>query len=107
MPWLNCVFEELGIHHEEHKVPAKVLKYIEDKAKNAIAKNNTAAAESKKRRGTSTVKASARSGRLGLLSLVLLQRPLRKSRRVIMGALLLRLLAWRAIIPQPPLTLEG
>jgi hypothetical protein len=25
-------FEELGIHHEEHKVPLKVLKSIEEKA---------------------------------------------------------------------------
>jgi hypothetical protein len=99
MPWLNRVFEELGIHHEEHKVPTKVLKSIEDKTKNAIAKNNTAAAESKKRRGIGTAKALARSGRLGLLSLVLLQTLLRKLRRVIMGALLLRLPAWRAIIP--------
>jgi hypothetical protein len=30
MPQLNRVLEELGIHHEEHKVPLKVLKSIED-----------------------------------------------------------------------------
>jgi hypothetical protein len=51
MPCLNCVFEELGIHHEEHKVPAKVLKSIEDKVKKAAAKNTTAMAESEKRKG--------------------------------------------------------
>ena len=33
MPCLNQVFEELGIHHEEHKVPLKVLKSIEEKGK--------------------------------------------------------------------------
>ena len=31
MPHLNRVFEELGIHHEEHEVPAKVQKSLEDK----------------------------------------------------------------------------
>ena len=57
MPWLNRVFEELGIHHKEHKVPMKVLKSIEDKAKKAVAKNNAAVAESKKRRGSGEAKA--------------------------------------------------
>ena len=57
MPWLNHVFEELGIHHKEHKVPMKVLKSIEDKAKKVVAKNNTAVAESKKRRGSRAAKA--------------------------------------------------
>jgi hypothetical protein len=38
------VFEELGIHHEEHKVLVKVLKSIQDKAKKAAMKNNTMAA---------------------------------------------------------------
>ena len=33
MPRLNWVFEELDIHHEEHKVPSKVLKSIEEKGK--------------------------------------------------------------------------
>jgi hypothetical protein len=42
MPQLNHVFEELGIHHKEHKVPMKVLKSLEDKAKKATAKNTTA-----------------------------------------------------------------
>jgi len=51
MPRLNQVFEELGIHHEEHKVPSKVLKSIKEKAKKATAKNATAVAESKKRKG--------------------------------------------------------
>jgi hypothetical protein len=45
MPRLNRVFEELGIHHEEHKVPPKVLASIEEKSKKAAAKNVTVAAE--------------------------------------------------------------
>jgi hypothetical protein len=49
MPQLNHVFEELGIHHKEHKVPMKVLKSLEDKAKKATAKNTTAMVELKKR----------------------------------------------------------
>lgn len=51
MPRLNHVFEELGIHHENHKVPMKVLKSLEDKAKKATTKNATAVAEAKKRKG--------------------------------------------------------
>jgi hypothetical protein len=39
------MFEELGIHHEEHKVPAKVLKSLDNKAKKVAAKNTTATAE--------------------------------------------------------------
>ena len=57
MPWLNCVFEELGIHHTEHKIPTKVLKSLEEKSKKVDAKNTTTAAESKKRRGASGPKA--------------------------------------------------
>ena len=64
MSRLNCVFEELGIHHEEHKVPAKVLKSLEDKAKKAATKNNTAAPESKKRRGTSPAKAVSKKWKI-------------------------------------------
>jgi hypothetical protein len=30
MPHLNRVFEEFGIHHEEHDVPTKVHKSLED-----------------------------------------------------------------------------
>jgi hypothetical protein len=48
MPRLNRVLKELGIHHEEHKVPLEVLAMIEKKA---AAKNAMAAAESKKRKG--------------------------------------------------------
>jgi hypothetical protein len=50
MPWLNQVFEELGIHHEKHVVPPKVLASIEKKQQKAAAKNATVAAESKKRK---------------------------------------------------------
>ena len=57
MPHLNHVFEELGMHHVEHKVPVKVLKSIEDKARKATVKNNTTVAESKKRRGSVAAKA--------------------------------------------------
>lgn len=52
MPHLNRVFEELGIHHEEHDVPTKVHKSLQDKAKKATTKNVTAAAEAKKRKRT-------------------------------------------------------
>jgi len=45
MSRLNRVFAELGIHHEEDKVPSKVLKSNEEKAKKASAKNATAVAE--------------------------------------------------------------
>jgi hypothetical protein len=50
MPWLNRVFEEQGIHHEEHVVPPKVLASIEKKKQKATTKNATIAAESKKRK---------------------------------------------------------
>lgn len=56
MPHLNGVFEELGMHHEEHTVPPKVLKSLEDKAKKAAAKNTTAAVEAKKRKGAGVSK---------------------------------------------------
>ena len=52
MPWLNRVFEEVGIIYREREVPAKVLASIEKKKKKAFAKNVTAEAESKKRKGT-------------------------------------------------------
>jgi hypothetical protein len=70
IPWLNQVFEELGIHHKEHKVPVKVLKSIEDKAKKAAVKNNTAAAESKKRRGAGTAKAISKKRKIGAASTI-------------------------------------
>ena len=56
MPRLNRVFEEFGMHHEEHDVPAKVHKSLEDKARKAAAKNMTATAEAKKRKGTGASK---------------------------------------------------
>jgi hypothetical protein len=45
------VFQELGIHHTEHKIPVKVMKSLEEKSKKAAAKNATTVAKSKKRRG--------------------------------------------------------
>jgi tRNA C32,U32 (ribose-2'-O)-methylase TrmJ len=51
MPRLNRVFEELGVHHEEYVIPLEVLASIEKKKKKAAAKNVTAVAESKKRKG--------------------------------------------------------
>ena len=56
MPWLNRVFEEFRVHHEEHDVPTKVHKSIEDKARKAAAKNVIAAMEAKKRKGVATPK---------------------------------------------------
>ena len=64
MPHLNRIFEELGIHHEEHDVPAKVHKSLEDKARKATAKNAIAVAEAKKRkRGLARPRLSTRSRR--------------------------------------------
>ncbi|XP_066374545.1 cell wall protein TIR4-like [Miscanthus floridulus] len=51
MPWLNRVFEEVGIIYWEREVPAEVLASIEKKKKKAYAKNVTSEAESKKRKG--------------------------------------------------------
>jgi hypothetical protein len=51
MPRLNRVFEEFRIHHEEHDVPVKVHKSLEDKAKKAATKNATAVEKAKKRKG--------------------------------------------------------
>jgi hypothetical protein len=65
MPRLNHVFEELGIHHEEHKVPAKVPKSLEDKARKAATKNTTAVAKVKKRKGTGRAKAISKKLKVG------------------------------------------
>jgi len=54
---IGDITEELGIHHMEHKISAKVLKSLEEKSKKVDAKNTTTAAESKKRRGASGPKA--------------------------------------------------
>ena len=51
MPRLNRVFEEVRIIYREREVPAEVLASIEKKKKKAYAKNVTAEAESKKRKG--------------------------------------------------------
>jgi hypothetical protein len=56
MPWFNRVFEEFGIHHEEHDVPMKVHKPVDDKAKKAVAKNASVAAKTNKRKGASASK---------------------------------------------------
>jgi hypothetical protein len=50
------VFEEVGIHQEEHDVPMNVHKSLEDKAKKATAKNVTAATEAKKIKGAGVSK---------------------------------------------------
>ena len=60
MPWLNQVFEELGIIYREREVPAEVLASIDKKKKKAFAKNVTAEAESKKRKGASVARAPAK-----------------------------------------------
>ena len=51
MPRFNRVFEEVRIIYREREVPAEVLASIEKKKKKAYAKNVTAEAESKKRKG--------------------------------------------------------
>jgi hypothetical protein len=68
MPCLNCVFDELGIHHEEHEVPAKVLKSLEDKEKKVALKNTTATAEAKKRKGIGRAKAISKKQKVGAAS---------------------------------------
>jgi len=45
------------------KVPLKVLKSVEEKAKKTVAKNATAVVESKKRKGVGGLKPSARNRR--------------------------------------------
>lgn len=44
------------MHHEEHTIPPKVLKSLEDKAKKAAAKNTTTMVEAKKRKGAGILK---------------------------------------------------
>jgi hypothetical protein len=69
MPRLNQVFEELGIHHEEHVVPSKVLASIEKKQK-VVAKNATAIAESKKRKGQASSKTLSKRQKIEATSVV-------------------------------------
>jgi hypothetical protein len=69
IPRLNRVFEELGIHHEEHVVPSKVLASIEKKQK-AAAKNATVAAESKKRKGQAGLKTLSKKHKIEATSIV-------------------------------------
>jgi hypothetical protein len=66
MPRLNRVLEELGIHHEEHKVPTEVLAMIEEKKKKATAKNTMAAAESKKRKGIGASKVVTKKQKISM-----------------------------------------
>lgn len=56
MPRLNRAFEELGIHYENHKVPEKILASVTKKETKALARNVTAAAESKKRKSQPRLK---------------------------------------------------
>jgi hypothetical protein len=70
MPRLNCVFEEFGIHHEEHKVLAKVLKAIEDKENKVTLKNATAVAEAKKRKGAGQGKTISKKRKVGATSAI-------------------------------------
>ena len=65
MPHLNRVFEELVIHHEEHKVPTEVLKSLEDKVRKATAKNTVMAVETKKRKGFGHTKTVSKGQKIG------------------------------------------
>jgi hypothetical protein len=78
MPHLNCVFEEPGIHHEEHKVLPKVLKLLEDKARKTTTKNTTTMAEAKKRKGIVHVKTVSKKRRVGLPPLLPPSAPVRR-----------------------------
>ncbi|XP_066342308.1 uncharacterized protein [Miscanthus floridulus] len=61
MPWLNRVFEELGIVYREREVPTEVIASIDKKKKKKTsAKNVTAEAESKKRKGAAVAQAPAK-----------------------------------------------
>ena len=60
MPWLNRVFEEFGIYYEEHEVPVKVYKSIEDKARKATTKNITIVVEARKRKGATAPKVTTK-----------------------------------------------
>jgi len=60
MPRLNRVFEEVGIIYRKREVPAEVLASIEKKKKKAFAKNVTAEAESKKRKGVVVARVPAK-----------------------------------------------
>jgi hypothetical protein len=70
MSRLNRVFEELGIHHEEHVVPPKVLASIEKKKQKAAAKNATVATESKKRKGQAGSKTLSKKQKIEATSVV-------------------------------------
>jgi hypothetical protein len=70
MSRLNQVFEELGIHHEEHVVPPKVLASIEKKKQKAAAKNATVAAKSKKRKGQAGSKTLCKKQKVEATSIV-------------------------------------
>jgi hypothetical protein len=70
-PQLNRVFEELGIHHEEHVVPPKVLASIEKKKKQkAATKNATIVAESKKRKDQAGSKTLSKKQKIEATSVV-------------------------------------
>lgn len=70
MPHLNCIFEELGIHHEEHKVLAKVLKSIKNKEKKVTLKGTTVVVEAKKRKGAVKGKEISKNQKVGAASVV-------------------------------------
>lgn len=79
IPCLNHVFEEFGIHHEEHKVLVKVLR--SNKEKKIGLKNTTDVVKAKKRKGTDRGKQLARRGRLKLPLPAMLRRWKRQRRR--------------------------
>ena len=67
MPRLDRVFEEVGIVYREREVPVEVLASIDKKKKMAFAKNVTAEAESKKRKGAVVARAPAKKKKSGAL----------------------------------------
>ena len=59
----------MGIKYENLKVPAMVLKFVEEKAsKAALVANTTIRAESKKRKATGAPKATTKRGRAARIS---------------------------------------
>jgi hypothetical protein len=68
MPRLNHVFEELEVQHQEHLVPAKVLKSVAEKEQKAVMKNVTVMAEAMERKISSRGKVISKKWKTGAAS---------------------------------------
>jgi hypothetical protein len=102
MPRLNRVFEEFEIHHDEHDVPAKVHKSLEDKAKKATNKNTPLQLRQRKGRGLARLRLLPRNRRPRSLLLLPPLVLMRRLWRMLVEVRLLRVLGWRESISPPP-----